>query len=72
MESGVATIRKLKVLDWNSFQRTDEESPWAAFSDQSVLWFRFPERLKALVDSWPNLAAQKLSQGDVTIKDVAE
>ncbi len=48
----------------------DEESPWAAFSDQSVLWSA--EKLKALADSWPNLAAQKLSLGDATIKDVAE
>ena len=48
----------------------DEESPWAAFSDQSVLWS--PEKLKALADSWPDLAAQKLSLGDATIKDVAE
>jgi len=48
----------------------DEESPWAAFSDQSVLWST--ENLKALADSWPNLAAQKLSLGDATIKDVAD
>lgn len=48
----------------------DEKSPWAAFSDQSVLWS--PEKLKALADSWPDLAAQKLSLGDATIKDVAE
>jgi hypothetical protein len=48
----------------------DEESPWAAFSDQSVLWSA--EKLKALADFWPILAAQKLSLGDATIKDVAE
>jgi hypothetical protein len=48
----------------------DEESPWAAFSDQSVLWS--PEKLKAMADFWPDLAAQKLSLGDATIKDVAE
>jgi hypothetical protein len=47
----------------------DEESPWAAFSDQSILWSA--EKLKALADTWPNLAAQKLSLGDATIKDVA-
>ncbi len=47
----------------------DEESPWAAFSDQSVLWSA--EKLKDLADSWPELAAQKLSLGDATIKDVA-
>lgn len=48
----------------------DEESPWAAFSHQSALWSA--EKLKALADSWPDLAAQKLSLGDATIKDVAK
>jgi hypothetical protein len=48
----------------------DQQTPWAAFSDQSVLWS--PEKLKVLADSWPPLAAQKLSLGDATIKDVAE
>lgn len=47
-----------------------QETPWAAFSEQSVLWS--PEKLVVLADSWPNLAAQKLSLGDATIKDVAE
>lgn len=48
----------------------DQQSPWAAFSDQSVLWS--VGKLKALADSWPDLAAQKISLGDATIKDVAE
>ncbi|MEE4209882.1 MAG: hypothetical protein V2I43_11505 [Parvularcula sp.] len=48
----------------------DEETPWAAFSDQSILWSQ--QKLKALADSWPALADQKLSLGDATIKDVAE
>ena len=48
----------------------DQQSPWAAFSEQSVLWSA--ERLKSLADSWPDLAAQKLSLGDLMIKDVAE
>jgi len=48
----------------------DEESPWAAFSDQSVLWTA--EKLRDLADSWPALAAEKLSLGDATIKDVTE
>lgn len=48
----------------------DEETPWAAFSDQSILWTT--EKLKGLSDSWPALADQKLSLGDATIKDVAE
>lgn len=48
----------------------NQETPWAAFSEQSVLWS--PEKLVALANSWPVLAAQKLSLGDATIKDVAE
>lgn len=48
----------------------DQLTPWAAFSDQSTLWS--PEKLKSLADTWPVLAAQKLSLGDATIKDVAE
>jgi hypothetical protein len=48
----------------------DQRTPWAAFSEQSVLWS--PEKLKSLADSWPDLAARRLSLGDATIKDVAE
>jgi hypothetical protein len=47
----------------------DKKTPWAAFSDQSVLWS--PEKLKKLADDWPKLAAQKMSLGDATIKAVA-
>lgn len=47
-----------------------QETPWAAFSEQSALWS--PEKLTRLAESWPDLAAQKLSLGDATIKDVAE
>ena len=44
----------------------DQQTPWAAFSEQSTLWTS--EKLKKLADSWPKLAATKLSIGDVTIK----
>ena len=44
--------------------------PWAAFSQQSPLWDN--ENLLKLADAWPQLAAQKLSIGDATIKDVAD
>jgi hypothetical protein len=47
-----------------------ETEPWAAFSQQSALWEK--ENLKKLADTWPDLAAQKLSIGDATIKDVAD
>lgn len=46
------------------------ETPWAAFTDQNTLWS--PESLKKLSEYWPNLASQKLSIGDATIKDVAD
>ncbi|MDD5273766.1 MAG: hypothetical protein PHU14_13735 [Methylovulum sp.] len=48
----------------------DNETPWAAFSEQSSLWSS--EKLKTLADTWPTLAAQQLSLGDATIKDVAD
>ena len=48
----------------------EEASPWAAFSDQSQLWS--PEKLKEIAETWPDLATQRLSLGDATIKDVAE
>ena len=48
----------------------DETTPWAAFTDQSSLWD--VEGLKKLAAEWPNLANQKISIGDATIKTVAE
>jgi predicted ATPase len=48
----------------------DEKTPWAAFTDQSVLWEA--EGLRKLAAAWPNLAVQKISIGDATIKTVAE
>ena len=48
----------------------DEQTPWAAFSEQSELWEA--ENLKKLADDWPNLANQTTSMGDATIKIVAE
>jgi hypothetical protein len=47
-----------------------EETPWAAFSVQSELWSS--RELIKLADSWPDLAANKLSLGDATILDVAK
>jgi len=48
----------------------DNQSPWAAFSDQSVLWS--PDKIKSLAAKWPKLAAAKHSIGDATLVDVAE
>lgn len=70
-----------QAADSNRFQRanklvqylreaTDEQSPWAAFTDQSSLWQ--PEHLHNLANSWPALAAGGLTIGDATIKNVAE
>lgn len=47
-----------------------QQTPWAAFSDQAVLWSS--EKLTTLATEWPNLALQRMSLGDATIKDVAE
>ncbi len=51
-------------------EAADAKSPWAAFSDQSPLWQ--PDNLRALAESWPDLATGGTSIGDHTIKDVAE
>ncbi|WGZ95854.1 MAG: hypothetical protein QJT81_07685 [Candidatus Thiothrix putei] len=48
----------------------ENQTPWAAFSDQTLLWS--PENLKLLAETWPVLAAAAMSLGDITIKDVAE
>ncbi|OQX00687.1 MAG: hypothetical protein BWK73_47865, partial [Thiothrix lacustris] len=48
----------------------DACSPWAAFTEQADLWQA--DNLRALSENWPALAAQNLSIGDATIKDVAE
>lgn len=51
-------------------EAADAKSPWAAFTEQSALWQS--EKLRALADTWPALAAGGTSIGDHTIKDVAE
>jgi hypothetical protein len=48
----------------------EEETPWAAFTDQQDLWD--PDGLKRLAEEWPTLAVQGVSLGDATIKSVAE
>lgn len=51
-------------------EAADANSPWAAFTEQSPLWQA--DNLRALADTWPELAAGGTSIGDATIKDVAE
>lgn len=48
----------------------DEQSPWAAFSEQSNLWTSI--ELKRLAVEWPKKAAEQLSLGDITIIAIAE
>jgi len=48
----------------------DNQTPWAAFTEQSELWNS--EQIKQLADEFPQLAMQKLSLGDATIKGVAD
>lgn len=65
--------RKERGEDLGELMRlsADEQTPWAAFSDQYTLWT--PQKLKELSEYWPDLAqGQRLSLGDATIKDVAE
>lgn len=47
----------------------NEGEPWAAFSQQDVLWEK--GTLLDLADSWPEKAAKKISFGDATIINVA-
>lgn len=47
-----------------------QQTPWAAFTEQSGLWD--VQGLKNLAAEWPKLAQQKISIGDATIKSVAE
>jgi hypothetical protein len=49
---------------------SDGKSPWAVFTQQSPLWDT--EELKKLADEWKNLAVEKISIGDATIKKLAE
>jgi hypothetical protein len=48
----------------------DGSIPWIPFTRQVQLWE--PENLKSLLKEWVELAAQKLSIGDATIKAVTE
>ncbi len=47
-----------------------QSTPWAAFTDQSYMWSK--ESLLKLAVEWPGLAAEHISIGDYSIKQVAE
>jgi hypothetical protein len=48
----------------------DVETPWAAFTEQAEFWES--EGLKQLAEDWLKNVTEKLSLGDVSIKNVAE
>ncbi|NEQ72580.1 MAG: hypothetical protein F6K23_05550 [Okeania sp. SIO2C9] len=48
----------------------DNQTPWAAFIEQSKLWDT--ENLKDLADEFPNFASQGLALGDATIKRIVD
>lgn len=45
-------------------------SPWAAFTQQAVLWEK--ENIERLANEWPDLAKAGLSLADATMSDVAD
>lgn len=61
---------RAEALGQLMIRSAESTSPWAAFADQSELWS--PDKIIALAQAWPSLAAQGTSIGDATIKDVAE
>ncbi|NEQ40990.1 MAG: hypothetical protein F6K40_34165 [Okeania sp. SIO3I5] len=46
------------------------QTPWAAFTTQSVFWDA--KNLKQLADEFPNFASQGFALGDATIKQIAD
>ena len=58
------------ALSGHLLSATNAESPWVAFTEQGELWAA--DNLRRLAEAWPTLAAQRISIGDATIKDVAE
>lgn len=69
-QAGHSRLERGQALADLMRKSANEQTPWAAFSEQSTLWSQ--EKLLELANSWPALAAQKLSLGDATIKDVAD
>lgn len=51
-------------------QSVNNESPWAAYSEQGELWD--DAQMRRLAEEWPELAVSGLSIGDATIKYVAD
>ncbi len=51
-------------------QCVDQQSPWAAFEDQSKLWDR--DALRGLAETWPEQAKSGVQMGDLTIRRIAD
>lgn len=51
-------------------EAADSKSPWAAFTEQSVLWS--PDKLKALAERWKESVICGQSLGDASIVEVAD
>ncbi len=69
-QSGAKRYEIAQALAEIMLKAADNETPWAAFTEQSVLWDI--QGLKNLAAEWPELAKQKISIGDATIKSVAD
>jgi len=57
-----------KFADW-MVATANEQTPWAAFTQQSSLWSK--EGIKSLAERWRIYAPSKQSLGDASIVDVA-
>ncbi len=69
-QAGHSRFERATELAMHLLAAADGTTPWAAFTEQSLLWE--PENLRQLAADWPPLAARRISIGDATIKDVAE
>ncbi|MEB3339916.1 hypothetical protein [Okeania sp.] len=48
----------------------DHQTPWAVFTELSILWNT--ENLKQLADEFPDFASRRFALGDATIKKIAD
>ena len=58
------------ILSGELLKAIDAMSPWATFTEQATLWNA--ENIRALAESWPQLASRKISLADASIRHVAD
>jgi hypothetical protein len=58
-----------KLVEYLS-DAANENSPWVAFTEQSIFWGK--DSILELAQTWPELAKTGLSIADTTIKNIAE